>query len=212
MALTLNVTDSTTSYDLTINFNGNGSDVLAPPPPPVLDDDTGAFDAALVQFKPDGESDLNDQDNRLLNERYYQRNFSDDTLRKFYIPLNFPSTNQTIKIKPTAMPTNDYSGAHLKLNDADLVLDAEVTIPTDNLRVRPVLEVSRVAQTVWGDATGNGTVDAADLAQIVQYLLDDTTPISAGADATGNGTVDAADLAQLVQYLLDDSTPMGPQT
>ena len=148
MALTLNVTDSTTSYDLTINFNGNGSDVLAPPPPPVLDDDTGAFDAALVQFKPDGESDLNDQDNRLLNERYYQRNFSDDTLRKFYIPLNFPSTNQTIKIKPTAMPTNDYSGAHLKLNDADLVLDGEVTIPTDNLRVRPVLEVSRVAQTV----------------------------------------------------------------
>ena len=173
MALTLRVSDSTTSYDLKINLDGNGSDVLGPPPPPVLEDNTGAFDASLVQFLPAGESDLNDPDNRLLNERYYQRNFSDDLLRSFFIPLNFPSTTQVITITPTTMP-GKYSDAHLKLNGDDLVLDTDVTIPITDLRVRPVLEVSRAAQILPGDVDGSGVVDVIDVGKVIDYILNGT--------------------------------------
>ena len=166
MALTLNVTDSTTSYDLTINFDGTGSDVLAPPPPPVLDNDTGAFDAALVE-----KNDASDAaDSRLTNDRYYTKVYaaSDETLKNLYIPLNFPSADPEDAITITA--TENTLG-HSKLNGNDLGVDsisftlADFNSSPDNVdqqnAARVSLEVSRVAQQPNGDVN-DGLVDVAD--------------------------------------------------
>ena len=95
MAITLNVSDSTSSYNLNIHLDGTGSNLLAPPRPPLESGNIGAFDAALIQYKPTDESDIKDDattpvEDYLLNDRYYTKSFNvtDEELKQFYIPLH----------------------------------------------------------------------------------------------------------------------------
>ncbi|MCL2695071.1 MAG: fibronectin type III domain-containing protein [Clostridiales bacterium] len=66
---------------------------------------------------------------------------------------------------------------------------------------------------IWGDADGNGQVNAADAAKILRALVQLTTLTPKGemqAKVTGGATVSAADAAKILRFLVDlvsDLTP-----
>lgn len=82
-----------------------------------------------------------------------------------------------------------------------------------------------VIDFVYGDATGDGTVDGFDVIRLKKYLANydydaetSTTEIGFGADANGDGKVDGFDVIRLKKYLADydyetgdSSVVLGPQ-
>lgn len=69
---------------------------------------------------------------------------------------------------------------------------------------------------VYGDANGNGAVDASDAVLLAQYFanLVELSALAGGADANGNGAVDASDAVLLAQYFANiiDLDGLGPQS
>ena len=57
-----------------------------------------------------------------------------------------------------------------------------------------------------GDVNGDGTVDPADIAALIDYLLDDSHAIING-DVNCDGVVDVEDIAALIDYLLAGEWP-----
>ncbi len=62
---------------------------------------------------------------------------------------------------------------------------------------------------VYGDASGDGTVDAADVLWLVNYLFLGTSPPDplAAGDANGDCNVDTADILYLINYLFLGTSP-----
>ena len=58
--------------------------------------------------------------------------------------------------------------------------------------------------TMTGDVNMDGEISIADVAKLIDYLIDNSvTPFSAeGADCNGDGVVDIEDAARLIDYLL----------
>ena len=56
-----------------------------------------------------------------------------------------------------------------------------------------------------GDVTGDGIVNILDLVQVVNLILEISTPAyECAADFTGDGTVNILDLVQIANYILDN--------
>ena len=121
-----------------------------------------------------------------------------------------------------------YTGDNLKQDGENLVCEPKVTVEnikktypnatvkdaagnvvtTGNVGTGYVVTVGTTQYTVvkYGDATGNGKIDSADLLAIQRHLLEkanitDKHKLKA-ADATGNGKVDSADLLAIQKHLL----------
>jgi hypothetical protein len=62
---------------------------------------------------------------------------------------------------------------------------------------------------VFGDASGDGTVDAADVLWLINYLFLGTSPPDpmAAGDANGDCNVDTADILYLINYLFLGTSP-----
>ena len=60
------------------------------------------------------------------------------------------------------------------------------------------------APVVAGDANGDGTVNAADIVEIVNYIMGAASAAfnEANADANGDGTVNAADIVAVVNMIM----------
>lgn len=72
-----------------------------------------------------------------------------------------------------------------------------------------------VDSVVWGDATGDGTVDISDVIRIAQYLVDEEgiVTVADGADANGDSDINISDVILLAQYLVDEegTVVLGPR-
>jgi hypothetical protein len=56
-----------------------------------------------------------------------------------------------------------------------------------------------------GDVSGDGIINILDLVQVVNYILNVSTPeYECAADFTGDGTVNILDLVQIANYILDN--------
>ncbi len=72
--------------------------------------------------------------------------------------------------------------------------------------------VGSEADVMYGDITGNGTVDLTDLTKLSQYILGDITLTAEEmivADCDGDGDVAINDLALLRQYVMKDNITLG---
>ena len=221
MALTLQVSDSNTSYDLNVKFDGTDEVLLAPPRPPLENIGTGAFDAALIQYQPNDETGIaeGETEDYLLNDRHYTKSFSttDKELKKFYIPLNFLKDQSEVTINPRTV-----SGLlHKKLTywnkiaqedeTIDLVEGSPTTISfsSDAVNRRPVLEVSQAEQQpsiLPGDVNGSGVVDITDVQLIIDHILNGTPLEYSVADVNGSGVVDITDVQLIIDHILNGTT------
>ena len=76
--------------------------------------------------------------------------------------------------------------------------------------VVPVAATSRDVGIAFGDANGDGAVNARDAALLQQYVAGwDVTLIEASADANGDGAVNARDAALLQQYVAGLDVTLG---
>lgn len=76
------------------------------------------------------------------------------------------------------------------------------------ITVLALVPASAAPAFVWGDATGDGTVDAKDLSLLRKYMAaydyasgTSTVAIEQGADANGDGVIDSKDLSLLRKYM-----------
>ena len=71
-------------------------------------------------------------------------------------------------------------------------------------------ETREVATVIYGDANGDGSVNARDAALLQQYVAGwDAAPDMASADANGDGSVNARDAALLQQYVAGWDVTLG---
>ena len=225
MALTLQVSDSNTSYDLNVKFDGTDEvplvNLLAPPRPPLEDNGTGAFDAALVQYQPNDETDIaeGETEDYLLNDRHYTKSFSttDEELKKFYIPLNFLTDQSEVTINPSTVSEellhkkltywNGTQDVTVDLSEGSLVT---ISFSSDAVNRRPVLEVSQAEQQpsiLPGDVNGSGVVDITDVQLIIDHILNGTQLEYSVADVNGSGVVDITDVQLIIDHILN-GTPL----
>lgn len=75
------------------------------------------------------------------------------------------------------------------------------------------------ADTLWGDANGDGDVNGQDLLLLRKYLANydystgsSTIVVEAGADANGDGTVNGQDLLLMRKYLANYDYTTGTST
>ncbi|MBQ3865396.1 MAG: hypothetical protein II776_00725, partial [Clostridia bacterium] len=75
-----------------------------------------------------------------------------------------------------------------------------------------------VIAPMYGDATGDGKIDTADLIRLANVLADPNVEHGLGADADADGDVTEADLALLLEYLAafdfgenESSVKLGPK-
>jgi len=231
MALVLNVKNKNDiEYDLYVNLDNSGSDILAPPRPPLIPSDpsdgsppdflkTGAFDAALLQYQPTAESGIqttpNGEDD-LLNDRYFRKNFNitdseSRDLKKFYIPLNFDNDNDEITITPTltdishcvlTYTNSDGDDQEVKFHSSES--PTSVQIPHRNGYVRPSLAISRGSQRLTGDVNDDGVVNIQDILALVQHIIGaqllDGENLTA-ADVNNDGLVNIQDILALVAII-----------
>ena len=61
-----------------------------------------------------------------------------------------------------------------------------------------------LAQTDFGDANDDGTVNAADIVEVVNYIMGNPSDgfNEAAADANGDGVVNAADIVMIVNIIM----------
>lgn len=102
---------------------------------------------------------------------------------------------------------------------------APVTTPVTTVPVttqtKPVTTVSQPTENpgsspsvVYGDLSGDSTVDISDLLTLSQYLLRDKTLTPEQmicGDVNGDGEVDIADLSVMRQYVMKDPITLGPK-
>ncbi|UCB52986.1 MAG: dockerin type I repeat-containing protein, partial [Candidatus Zixiibacteriota bacterium] len=64
-----------------------------------------------------------------------------------------------------------------------------------------------VGMPFWGDCTGEGEINLADVVCLVSYLYKQGTPPDpvCKGDATGDGSTDVADVVMMVNYLFRGS-------
>ena len=65
-------------------------------------------------------------------------------------------------------------------------------------------QVEITAPFTLGDANGDGTVNAADIVEVVNYIMNNPTSkfVIDGADANHDGTVNAADIVAIVNIIM----------
>ena len=65
-------------------------------------------------------------------------------------------------------------------------------------------QVEIIMPFIAGDANGDGAVDAADIVEVVNYIMNKTSTkfVEAAADANNDGTVDAADIVAIVNIIM----------
>lgn len=72
-------------------------------------------------------------------------------------------------------------------------------------------ESSSAVSIVYGDANGDGAVNARDAAVLQQFVAGwEVTLVEASADATGDGSVNARDAAMVQQYVAGWEVTLGP--
>ena len=76
------------------------------------------------------------------------------------------------------------------------------------LRIRLLDEYFKYAPEKNCDVNGDGTVDVADIASVIDAMASTTTPgasVSGKADVNGDGTVDVADIAAIIDEMAADA-------
>ena len=94
--------------------------------------------------------------------------------------------------------SSNVSEANVTENSQVVTVDCTVTEATpDELFNEPV-------EGVKGDANGDGTVNAADIVEVVNYIMGSPSGNfkEALADANGDGTVNAADIVTIVNTIM----------
>lgn len=91
----------------------------------------------------------------------------------------------------------------------------EGEIASSSATIKKFVRPTPGGTTLWGDANGDGSIDAKDIVILKKYRanLDRTTgtssvSVAAGADANGDGSIDAKDIVILKKYIanLDRTT------
>ena len=80
----------------------------------------------------------------------------------------------------------------------------EVKYTYDKLGNRVTKKVSSGIEETKGDANGDGTVNAADIVEVVNYIMGSPSEKfkEDGADASGDGTINAADIVTIVNIIM----------
>ena len=95
----------------------------------------------------------------------------------------------------------------------DVQVDAEatgsLTFTVNNIEIADKNSVSQTAgektsklNVIDGDITGDGSINAADLSVLVEYVLSTTANPEGKGDLNNDGSVNAADLSALVELIL----------
>ena len=66
------------------------------------------------------------------------------------------------------------------------------------------LTIGSSAPALLGDINGDGTVNAADVSELIYLISRNETPDTAVADINGDGTVNATDVSELIQRITGD--------
>ncbi len=113
----------------------------------------------------------------------------------------------TFKVKE-GLPVGEYD-IGVKFFDASNSDFERVEMSTVSAKIN-------VNQLIFGDVSGDGTVDTVDLAMIRKYLADRDpvtgecdVDIKPGADANSDGTIDTIDLAMIRKYLANKDIVTG---
>ena len=101
------------------------------------------------------------------------------------------STAQLAYTLPEGAKAEDYKFAVAAVDNAGNMQEAlsDAVVPTN---AEP------------GDANGDGTINAADIVEVVNYIMGNPTEkfVEVGADANGDGTVNAADIVAIVNMIM----------
>ncbi|MBO7139142.1 MAG: dockerin type I repeat-containing protein [Prevotella sp.] len=95
------------------------------------------------------------------------------------------------------------------LNDKIVTIDNSIVFESDMNIGWPkspyVIDISEVLSgKIKGDVNGDGAVDVADIASIIDVMAGATVPgasVSGAADVNGDGTVDVADIASVIDIM-----------
>ncbi len=80
-----------------------------------------------------------------------------------------------------------------------------------NLYGDPTLVREGIAEFIYGDCNGDGTVDIGDVVYLINYLYKNGSapdPVEAG-DVNSDQTVDLGDVVHLINYLFKGGPPPG---
>lgn len=81
--------------------------------------------------------------------------------------------------------------------------DTDIGVDVEDL---PEVDVT----ILYGDANGDGAVDAKDASRVLQYIAGWDVPIdAAAADANGDGALDAKDASRILQYIAGWDVALG---
>ena len=81
------------------------------------------------------------------------------------------------------------------------------------LMLMALMTVSAFADDIlYGDANGDGNVDAKDAILLQQYIAEWDVSVEAGGDANGDGNIDAKDAILMQQYIAEWEVTLGPDT
>ncbi len=130
--------------------------------------------------------------------RLYQRNLlvvtaTDATMQDITFKVRKNDANKVLMVGDETLDgyhwTGDASKVTFHLDDGNGVFYLES------------ITIKRTKNAVKGDVNGDGTVDVADIATVINVMSGNADVSSASADVNGDGTVDVADIANIIAIM-----------
>lgn len=86
--------------------------------------------------------------------------------------------------------------------DASLFGVEEDVFKTGRLHPLFIWQEDEIPDTTLGDINGDGTVNAADVSELISLIAKDNAPEASIGDMNGDGTVNAADVSELIAIIV----------
>lgn len=113
------------------------------------------------------------------------------------VVTNIPDTDMSITTEPLTEPSTDAP-----VTDSDTDTEPPHTAP-DDTDTPP--QTDDIKPIIYGDVTGDGRVNAADLVRLMKYISGTDVEIkTVTADVNGDGSINSKDLTRLMKLISND--------